>query len=146
MDAASLAAGGDAVTYLVTRLRAWAHAANAVPASDLMDEAAARIESLVKERNHWMRTATAFDEHLATMRVMLMEHPTVRFGAVDDCEAVLLSCGGDFPDPENAADQDIVTLADEEREAIREACDEGRWDPKDYRHIRTLLCLLERLE
>jgi hypothetical protein len=37
------------------------------------------------------------------------------------------------------------TLTDEEREAIREACDEGRWYPKDYHHIHTLRGLVERL-
>ena len=36
------------------------------------------------------------------------------------------------------------TLTDAEREAIREACDEGRWYPKDYSHIDTLRGLLER--
>ena len=36
------------------------------------------------------------------------------------------------------------TLTDAEREAIREACDEGRWYPKDYHHIATLRTLLER--
>ncbi len=37
-----------------------------------------------------------------------------------------------------------LRLTDAEREAIREACDEGRWYPKDYHHIDTLLSLLER--
>lgn len=37
------------------------------------------------------------------------------------------------------------TLTDEEREAIREACDEGRWYPRDYHHIHKLRGLLERL-
>jgi hypothetical protein len=37
-----------------------------------------------------------------------------------------------------------ATLTDEEREAIREACDEGRWYPKDYHHIYVLRTLLER--
>jgi len=37
------------------------------------------------------------------------------------------------------------TLADAEREAIREACDEGRWYPKDYHRIHTLRALLARL-
>jgi hypothetical protein len=36
------------------------------------------------------------------------------------------------------------TLTDAEREAIREACDEGRWYPKDYHHIDALRTLLER--
>jgi hypothetical protein len=39
----------------------------------------AEIERLRQERNHWMAAARAFDDHLATMRVMMMEHPTVRF-------------------------------------------------------------------
>jgi hypothetical protein len=43
------------------------------------DDAAAEIERLRQERNHWMAAARAFDDHLATMRVMMMEHPTVRF-------------------------------------------------------------------
>ena len=37
-----------------------------------------------------------------------------------------------------------LRLTDAEREAIREACDEGRWYPKDYSHIDTLRGLLER--
>jgi hypothetical protein len=37
-----------------------------------------------------------------------------------------------------------ATLTNAEREAIREACDEGRWYPKDYHHIDTLRTLLER--
>jgi hypothetical protein len=37
-----------------------------------------------------------------------------------------------------------ATLTDAEREAIREACDEGRWYPKDYHRIHTLRGLLER--
>jgi hypothetical protein len=49
----------------------------------LMEEAADEIERLVKERNHWMAAARAFDDHLATMRVMFMEHPTVRFSGSD---------------------------------------------------------------
>lgn len=65
---------------IVVRLRRWIHAVDAAPASDIMDEAADEIERLRQQRNHWMRAATAFDEHLATMRVMLMEQPGVRFG------------------------------------------------------------------
>jgi hypothetical protein len=96
---------------IATRLRRWTHSADAVPASDLMEEAAdelerlgdlrdswhkirskleqqikfleggsqAEMERLRQERNHWMAAARAFDDHLATMRVMIMEHPTVRF-------------------------------------------------------------------
>ena len=36
------------------------------------------------------------------------------------------------------------TLSDAEREAIEQACDEGRWYPKDYHHIHTLQAILER--
>ena len=38
-----------------------------------------------------------------------------------------------------------VALTDEEREAIEQACDEGRWFPRDYHHIHTLRALMERL-
>ena len=37
-----------------------------------------------------------------------------------------------------------LRLTDEEREAIKEACDEGRWYPQDYHHIHTMRALLER--
>ena len=46
---------------------------------------------------------------------------------------------------DEAADEiERLRLTDAEREAIREACDEGRWYPKDYSHIATLRTLLER--
>jgi hypothetical protein len=38
-----------------------------------------------------------------------------------------------------------VTLTNEEREAIEQACDEGRWYPKDYHRIFSLRALMERL-
>ncbi len=37
-----------------------------------------------------------------------------------------------------------LRLTEEEREAIKEACDEGRWYPKDYHHIHAMRSLLER--
>ena len=43
-----------------------------------------------------------------------------------------------------AAEIERLRLTDAEREAIREACDEGRWYPKDYHRIDTLRGLLER--
>jgi hypothetical protein len=79
---------------IVERLRAWVHTVKAVPASDIMDEAADEIDRL-------------------------------RNGSLAACET--------------------VRLTDAEREAIREACDEGRWYPKDYHHIHTLRGLLDRL-
>jgi len=39
-----------------------------------------------------------------------------------------------------------LRLTDAEREAISEACDEGRWYPKDYHHIHTLRALLSRIQ
>lgn len=39
----------------------------------------AEVERLRQQRDHWIAAAMAFDEHLATMRVMMMEHPSVRF-------------------------------------------------------------------
>jgi hypothetical protein len=62
---------------LVQRLRDRAYAFKAP--DPLSEEAAAEIERLRHERNHWMAAARAFDDHLATMRLMLLEHPTVRF-------------------------------------------------------------------
>jgi hypothetical protein len=43
------------------------------------------------------------------------------------------------------AEIERLRLTDAEREAISEACDEGRWYPKDYHHIHTLRGLLDRL-
>jgi hypothetical protein len=39
-----------------------------------------------------------------------------------------------------------LRLTDAEREAISEACDEGRWYPKDHHHIHTLRALLSRIQ
>lgn len=63
------------MTDITERLRKWTTARSTVPCGDLMDEAAKEIEWLRQNRNHWMRTAAAFDDHLATLRVMLMEQP-----------------------------------------------------------------------
>lgn len=49
MDAASSAAEGNEMTDITTRLRRWSISTDAVPASDLMDEAADRIESDAKQ-------------------------------------------------------------------------------------------------
>jgi len=57
---------------------------------------------------------------------------------IADQNATLSACNGSVTVTMDAA------LTDAEREAIREACDEGRWYPKDYRHIHTLLGLLDR--
>lgn len=45
----AIAAGAAEVSDIITRLRTWVHAVDAVPASDLMDEAADVIESLRHE-------------------------------------------------------------------------------------------------
>ena len=45
--------------------------------------AQARIAELKQQRNYWIGVASAFDEHLATMRVMLMEQPPARFGGAE---------------------------------------------------------------
>lgn len=37
-----------------------------------------------------------------------------------------------------------LALTDEEREAIKEACDEGRWYPRDYHCVHAMRGLLER--
>ena len=43
-----------------------------------------------------------------------------------------------------ASEIESLRLTDEERAAIEQACDEGRWYPADYHHIRTLRGLLLR--
>lgn len=65
----------------VRRLRA------AIASGDQEEE----IARLRQQRDHWIATAIAFDEHMATLRVMLMEMPGVRFGAVAGREAVQLT-------------------------------------------------------
>jgi hypothetical protein len=112
---------------IVTRLRNWSIMPSASPASDLMEEAAYEIEgiradwpeqlkSLVKERDYWMRTARAFDEHLATLRVAMMEHPSVRFGAVETRETV--QCPHVVGTTTQYCSLTPFTLTDEEREAV----------------------------
>ena len=39
-----------------------------------------------------------------------------------------------------------LRLTDGEREAVCQACDEGRWYPNDYHYIHTLRGLLERMK
>jgi hypothetical protein len=43
-----------------------------------------------------------------------------------------------------ASEIESLRLTEVEREAIKEACDEGRWYPKDYHHIHAMRALLER--
>jgi len=57
-----------------------------------------------------------------------------------DQDAILSVCDGAVTVTLDA------TLTDAEREAIRQACDEGRWYPKDHHHIYTLRGLLERTQ
>jgi hypothetical protein len=84
---------------LVTRLRTWVHAVDAVPASDLMDAAANEITLL-----RGYRDAAEAGAALANLVV-----GRLRNGAIDGCETVALSGSGDCPAPDNAAKQDIVT-------------------------------------
>ena len=65
---------------LVERLRMWSISANAVPASDLMEEAARALRGLDgeaarlrKQRDFWIRQAMAFSEHADNMRLALLE-------------------------------------------------------------------------
>lgn len=81
------------------------------------------IASLRQQRDHWIATAMAFDEHLATLRVMLMEMPGVRFGA--------------------AASRETVQLTDAELEALGWAArmidDINRGDPARAAILRSML-------
>jgi predicted DNA binding protein len=80
----------------------------------------------------WLRHAVVADR----IKIATLELAIRRLAEQD---ATLSVCDGNVTVTLDA------TLTDEEREAIREACDEGRWYPKDYHHIHTLRCLLERL-
>jgi len=88
------------MTDIVTRLRTWVHAVDAVPASDLMDEAAAEIERLRADWPEQLKAARSEIERL-------------RNGALDAREAVQCPRSGDCPDADNAARQDIAALADD---------------------------------
>jgi hypothetical protein len=49
------------------------------------------------------------------------------------------------PLPKEKRAEVSYTLTAEEREAIEQACDEGRWFPRDYHHIHMLRALMKRL-
>lgn len=113
--------------HISTRLRESIKACRALDRSVLLAEAADEIERLTAQRNHWIATAHAFDEHLATMRVMLMEQPGVRFGASLVCGAIELTAA--------------------ERGAIADAADRyAEITPESAETAATLRGLLERLK
>jgi hypothetical protein len=70
--------------------------------------------------------------------------PTMLFGYTKDLVKSIAASGGDFVEPFPLYHNQHIALTDAERDAIQEACDEGRWYPNDYRHIHTLRSLLER--
>ena len=100
---------------IVERLRNW-RTVHLARLHLLMEEAADEMERLVANRNHWIGAARAFDEHLATMRVMLMEQPGVRFGAAESRETV--QCPYVAGETTKYCTLTTFTLTDEEREAI----------------------------
>jgi len=72
-------------------------------------------------------------------------HITIHNGG-DEAVAAVGRMGKDWREQLEQAASEIkrLRLTDAEREAIKEACDEGRWYPKDYHHIHTMRSLLER--
>jgi hypothetical protein len=117
---------------IVDRLRKWPHDVTGVPASDIMDEAAAVIKRL-----------RALADRRGTLAVdRRREIERLRSRAVESRETV--QCPYVVGRTTQYCSLTPFTLTDEEREAIREACDEGRWYPKDFHHIHTLRGLLER--
>ena len=123
---------------IVERLRNW-RTVHLARLHLLMDEAADEMERLVANRNHWIGAARAFDEHLATMRVMLMEQPGVRFGAAESRETV--QCPYVAGETTKYCTLTTFTLTDEEREAV--AYYLGTGGP--YNVDRTLVSLLKRI-
>ena len=73
--------------------------------------------------------------HLARLHLLMEE-------AADEIERLRLSSRGDCPEPENAADEDILT--DDEREAVEVAA-AAYADDHGERIAATLRGLLERL-
>jgi hypothetical protein len=117
---------------IVDRLRKWPHDVTGVPASDIMDEAAAVIKRL-----------RALADRRGTLAVdRRREIERLRSRAVESRETV--QCPYVVGRTTQYCSLTPFTLTDEEREAIREACDEGRWYPKDFHRIHTLRGLLER--
>jgi predicted nucleic acid-binding Zn-ribbon protein len=91
------------------------------------------------DQSEWLRHAIASDKITIAELEAEIERLREAIRRLADQDATLSVQGGNVTVTLDA------TLTDEEREAIREACDEGRWYPKDYHHIHTLRCLLERL-
>ena len=116
---------------------------------ELLESAAKEIEWLRQNRNHWMRTAHAFDEHLATMRVALMEQPGVRFGAAESRETV--QCPYVTGRTTKYCTLPTTSLTPEERESLTRAVTEMCRVAREYgieadaNRARALRGLLERL-
>jgi regulator of replication initiation timing len=68
------------VNDIVTRLRQWAIATDAVPASDLMDEAAGEIKRL---RSEVERLKERVNEFIDEERQHIMEHNPIRYDMND---------------------------------------------------------------
>ena len=67
---------------ITARLRRWAHAPDALPASDLMDEAAALVESLRREVREQRREIAALRDERAAW--IAAERPAVAMDVTDD--------------------------------------------------------------
>ena len=111
---------------LVTRLRTWVHAVDAVPASDLMDQAADEIERLRGYRDAAESDLTVAIIAAERLRLTDLELAAVQRAAKDENDFGLvytadvlrslldrLSQNGGCPEPDNAANSDTVgrTLA-----------------------------------
>ena len=99
-------------------------------------EAISRVYDLLCDRSRELQSATRLDE----ARPLIQWAKTLQ-GLWERLSGSAAISGAGKSAP---AANTPPTLTDEEREAIREACDEGRWYPKDYHHIATLRTILER--
>ena len=85
------------------RLRRWTHAPDAMPASDLMDEAAALVESLRREvRDQRREIAALRDERAAWLAA---ERPAVAMDVTDD----RARAGDSLIDPVSDAGKSVET-------------------------------------
>ena len=114
------------MTDICERLRRWSFSPDAVPASDLMDEAAAEIERLVTVCETYAHSSAGACREIASLREAIRR--------LADQDATLSVCNGDVIVQMESGDQPCpyvtgattqyctltpLPLTDEEREAIK---------------------------
>jgi hypothetical protein len=139
------------MTDIVTRLRTWVHAVDAVSASDLMEEAAAEVARLRTVCECYAHSSAAACREIASLRgyrdaaeadrdIAMLAAERLRNGAVDGRETV--TCPHVVGTTTQYCSLTPLTLTDAEREAVENAADVI--DAKTCGNAATLRGLLER--